>query len=333
MQDKKHISVVAGGAGFIGSNLCRRLLHDGRHVVCIDNLSTGCFDNVQSMVGDDFEFIRHDITEPLPIGIHADEIYNLACPASPVHYQRNPIATTKAAVIGTLNMLELAKASKCPILQSSTSEVYGNPNVHPQTEDYNGNVNPVGVRSCYDEGKRCAETLAADYRRAHGVDVRLVRIFNTYGPNMHPEDGRVISNFILQALRNEDITIYGDGSQTRSFQYCDDLVEAMRRYMELPREEVDAFFAAKKLGAPVINTGNPGEYTVRQLAEETLKLIPESKSKLVSRPLPADDPRRRRPDISLAKELLGWEPKVPLAEGLAKTIDYFRAREKSVACR
>ena len=250
-----------------------------------------------------------------------------------MHYQHNPVETLKSSVLGMMNMLDLALKTKAKVLHTSTSEVYGDPLVHPQVESYWGNVNTIGVRSCYDEGKRCAETLAADYRRAHGVDVRLVRIFNTYGPNMHPEDGRVISNFILQALRNEDITIYGDGSQTRSFQYCDDLVEAMRRYMELPREKVDAFFAAKNLGAPVINTGNPGEYTVRQLAEETLKLIPESKSKLVSRPLPADDPRRRRPDISLAKELLGWEPKVPLAEGLAKTIDYFRAREKSAAGR
>lgn len=261
MQDKKHISVVAGGAGFIGSNLCRRLLHDGRYVVCIDNLSTGCFDNVQSMVGDDFEFIRHDITEPLPIGIHADEIYNLACPASPVHYQRNPIATTKAAVIGTLNMLELAKASKCPILQSSTSEVYGNPNVHPQTEDYNGNVNPVGVRSCYDEGKRCAESLCMDYHRQYGVNVKIVRIFNTYGPGMASDDGRVVSNFITQALSGLPITIYGDGSQTRSFMYIDDLIEALVRMTA----------TAKDVTGPV-NLGNPDERSVNELADMVIAL-------------------------------------------------------------
>ncbi len=325
-------ALVTGGAGFLGSHLSARLLADGYEVTAVDNLFTGTKENIYPLLGNTrFTFVQHDVTQPY--WGQFDEIYNLACPASPVHYQHNPVETLKSSVLGMMNMLDLALKTKAKVLHTSTSEVYGDPLVHPQVESYWGNVNTIGVRSCYDEGKRCAETLAADYRRAHGVDVRLVRIFNTYGPNMHPEDGRVISNFILQALRNEDITIYGDGSQTRSFQYCDDLVEAMRRYMELPREEVDAFFAAKKLGAPVINTGNPGEYTVRQLAEETLKLIPESKSKLVSRPLPADDPRRRRPDISLAKELLGWEPKVPLAEGLAKTIDYFRAREKSVACR
>ena len=269
----------------------------------------------------------HDVTPPF--WGQFDEIYNLACPASPVHYQHNPVETLKSSVLGMMNMLDLALKTKAKVLHTSTSEVYGDPLVHPQVESYWGNVNTIGVRSCYDEGKRCAETLAADYRRAHGVDVRLVRIFNTYGPNMHPEDGRVISNFILQALRDEDITIYGDGSQTRSFQYCDDLVEAMRRYMDLPRSRIDEFFAAKKLGAPVLNTGNPGEYTIRELAEETLRQLPDSKSKLVFRPLPADDPRRRRPDISLAKELLGWEPKVPLADGLAKTIEYFRSREKS----
>ena len=325
-------ALVTGAAGFLGSHLCRRLLADGYEVTALDNLFTGTKSNIYDLIGNPkFSFVLHDVTQPF--WGQFDEIYNLACPASPVHYQHNPVETLKSSVLGMMNMLDLALKTKAKVLHTSTSEVYGDPLVHPQVESYWGNVNTIGVRSCYDEGKRCAETLAADYRRAHGVDVRLVRIFNTYGPNMHPEDGRVISNFILQALRNEDITIYGDGSQTRSFQYCDDLVEAMRRYMELPREKVDAFFAAKNLGAPVINTGNPGEYTVRQLAEETLKLIPESKSKLVSRPLPADDPRRRRPDISLAKELLGWEPKVPLAEGLAKTIDYFRAREKSAAGR
>lgn len=317
MQDKKHISVVAGGAGFIGSNLCRRLLHDGRHVVCIDNLSTGCFDNVQSMVGDDFEFIRHDITEPLPIGIHADEIYNLACPASPVHYQRNPIATTKAAVIGTLNMLELAKASKCPILQSSTSEVYGNPNVHPQTEDYNGNVNPVGVRSCYDEGKRCAESLCMDYHRQYGVNVKIVRIFNTYGPGMASDDGRVVSNFITQALSGLPITIYGDGSQTRSFMYIDDLIEALVRMTA----------TAKDLTGPV-NLGNPDERSVNELADMVIALT-GSHSRLIHTPLPKDDPCRRRPDISLAGRLLGgWHPIVELEDGLCKTLEYFKTKTK-----
>ena len=223
-----------------------------------------------------------------------------------------------------MNMLDLALKTKAELLHTSTSEVYGDPLVHPQVESYWGNVNTIGIRSCYDEGKRCAETLAADYRREYGVDVRMVRIFNTYGPHMHPKDGRVISNFIMQALNNEDITLFGDGLQTRSFQYCDDLIEAMRRYMELPRETIDAFFAKHKLGAPVINTGNPGEYTIKHLAEETLRQLPESKSKLVYRPIPSDDPKRRKPDITLAKELLAWEPKVPLQEGLAKTIDYFK---------
>jgi UDP-glucuronate decarboxylase len=231
----------------------------------------------------------------------------------------------KTSVLGILNMLELAMKTKARLLHTSTSEVYGDPLVHPQVESYWGNVNTIGVRSCYDEGKRCAETLAADYRREYGVDVRIVRIFNTYGPNMHPQDGRVISNFIMQALANEDLTLFGDGLQTRSFQYCDDLIEAMRRFMTLPRETVDDFFRRHGLGAPVLNTGNPGEYTIRELAEETLRLVPESTSKLVYRPLPADDPKRRRPDITRAKELLGWEPAVPLAEGLARTIASFRA--------
>lgn len=261
MQDKKHISVVAGGAGFIGSNLCRRLLRDGRHVVCIDNLSTGCFENVRSMIGDDFEFIRHDITEPLPFSLHADEIYNLACPASPTHYQKDAIHTTKTAVIGTINMLELARANGCPILQSSTSEVYGNPEVHPQTEDYCGYVNPVGVRSCYDEGKRCAESLCMDYHRQYGVNVKIVRIFNTYGPGMAADDGRVVSNFITQALSGLPITIYGDGSQTRSFMYIDDLIEALVRMTEI----------AKDVTGPV-NLGNPDERSVNELADMVIEL-------------------------------------------------------------
>ena len=321
-------ALITGGAGFLGSHLSARLLADGYEVTAVDNLFTGTKENIYPLLGNPrFSFVLHDVTQPF--WGQFDEIYNLACPASPVHYQHNPVETLKSSVLGMMNMLDLALKTQAKVLHTSTSEVYGDPLVHPQVESYWGNVNTIGVRSCYDEGKRCAETLAADYRRAHGVDVRLVRIFNTYGPNMHPEDGRVISNFILQALRDEDITIYGDGAQTRSFQYCDDLVEAMRRYMDLPRSRIDEFFAAKKLGAPVLNTGNPGEYTIRELAEETLRQLPESKSKLVFRPLPADDPRRRRPDITLAKELLGWEPKVPLAEGLAKTIEYFRSREMS----
>ena len=269
-----------------------------------------------------FQFVLHDIT--LPFWGQFDEIYNLACPASPFHYQHNPVETIKTSVLGIINMLELALKTKANILHTSTSEIYGDPLVHPQVESYWGNVNTIGIRSCYDEGKRCAETLMADFRREWGVDARIVRIFNTYGPNMHPKDGRVISNFIMQALHNEDITLFGDGLQTRSFQYCDDLIEAMRRYMDKPRAEIDAFFSTRRLGVPVINTGNPGEYTIKQLAEATLKLIPESKSRLVYLPLPADDPKRRKPDIALATELLGWAPKVPLAEGLEKTIGYFR---------
>ena len=316
-------ALVTGGAGFLGSHLCRRLLSDGYEVTAIDNLFTGTKANIYDLMENRrFSFVLHDVTQPY--WGQFDEIYNLACPASPVHYQHNPVETMKTSVLGMMNMLELALKTKAKVLHSSTSEVYGDPFVHPQVESYWGNVNIIGVRSCYDEGKRCAETLAADYRREYGVDVRMVRIFNTYGPNMHPQDGRVISNFIMQALNNEDITLFGDGLQTRSFQYCEDLVEAMRRYMDLPRGTVDAFCLKHALGAPVVNTGNPGEYTIRELAEETLRQIPDSTSRIVFRPLPADDPKRRKPDISLAKELLGWEPKVPLAEGLARTIEYFR---------
>ena len=316
-------ALVTGGAGFLGSHLCRRLLSDGYEVTALDNLFTGTKANIYDLMENcRFSFVLHDVTQPY--WGQFDEIYNLACPASPVHYQHNPIETMKTSVLGMMNMLELALKTKAKVLHSSTSEVYGDPLVHPQVESYWGNVNIIGVRSCYDEGKRCAETLAADYRREYGVDVRMVRIFNTYGPNMHPQDGRVISNFIMQALNNEDITLFGDGLQTRSFQYCEDLVEAMRRYMDLPRGTVDAFCQKHALGAPVVNTGNPGEYTIRELAEETLRQIPDSTSRIVFRPLPADDPKRRKPDISLAKELLGWEPKVPLAEGLARTIEYFR---------
>ena len=317
-------ALVTGGAGFLGSHLCRRLLADGYEVTAVDNLFTGTKANIADLLGESrFSFVQHDIV--LPYWGQFDEIYNLACPASPVHYQHNPVETMKTSVLGMMNMLELAMKTKAKILHASTSEVYGDPLVHPQVEKYWGNVNTIGIRSCYDEGKRCAETMAADYRREYGVDVRLVRIFNTYGPNMHPQDGRVISNFVMQALHNEDITLFGDGLQTRSFQYCDDLIEAMRRYMELPRETVDAFCEKHGLGTPVINTGNPGEYTIKELAKETLRQLPESKSKLVYRPLPSDDPKRRKPDITLAKELLGWEPKVPLSEGLAKTIEYFKS--------
>ena len=316
-------ALVTGAAGFLGSHLCKRLLDDGYEVTALDNLFTGTKRNIESLLDNRrFSFVLHDVTQPY--WGQFDEIYNLACPASPIHYQHNPVETMKSSILGMMNMLDLALKTKAKVLHTSTSEVYGDPLVHPQVESYWGNVNTIGIRSCYDEGKRCAETLAADYRREYGVDVRMVRIFNTYGPHMHPKDGRVISNFIMQALQNEDITLFGDGLQTRSFQYCDDLIEAMRRYMESPRETIDTFCEKHKLGAPVINTGNPGEYTIKQLAEETLRQIPESKSKLVYRPIPSDDPKRRKPDITLAKELLGWEPKIPLQEGLSKTIEYFR---------
>ena len=318
-------ALVTGGAGFLGSHLSRRLLDDGYEVTAVDNLYTGSMKNIDRLLKNPrFSFLQHDIVRPFD-GEY-DEIYNLACPASPIHYQNSPVETTLTCVMGMHNVLERARATGAKVLHASTSEIYGDPMVHPQVEAYRGNVNTVGIRSCYDEGKRCAETLASDYRRVYGVDVRLVRIFNTYGPRMHPNDGRVISNFIVQALKNEDLTIYGDGSQTRSFQYSDDLIDAMRLYMDKPRAEIDKFFAEKNLEVPVLNTGNPGEYTIATLAKEILRLIPESKSKIAMRPLPSDDPRRRKPDITLAKELLGWEPRVPLAEGLEKTIAYFRER-------
>ena len=317
-------ALVTGAAGFLGSHLCRRLIAEGYEVTALDNLFTGTRQNITDLLDSKrFSFVLHDVTQPF--WGQFDEIYNLACPASPIHYQHNPVETMKSSVLGIMNMLDLALKTKAKLLHTSTSEVYGDPLVHPQVERYWGNVNTIGVRSCYDEGKRCAETLAADYRREYGVDVRMVRIFNTYGPNMHPKDGRVISNFIMQALGDEDITLFGDGLQTRSFQYCDDLIEAMRRYMELPQRAIDEFFTRHGLGAPVINTGNPGEYTIKELAEETLRQIPDSRSQIVYRPIPADDPKRRKPDITLAKELLGWEPKVPLQEGLSRTIAYFRA--------
>jgi UDP-glucuronate decarboxylase len=302
--------LVTGGAGFLGSHLVDRLLEQGNEVVCVDNLFTGSKRNLYHLVSHPrFEFIRHDVTFPLYVEV--DEIYNLACPASPIHYQHDPVATTKTSVHGAINMLGLAKRLKCRILQASTSEVYGDPTVHPQTEDYWGNVNPIGPRSCYDEGKRCAETLFFDYHRQHGLEIKVARIFNTYGPRMHPADGRVVSNFIMQALKGEPITIYGEGQQTRSFCYVDDLVDGLMRLMASPAA----------LTGPV-NLGNPAEFTMRQLAEKVLEMT-GSKSEIAFRPLPPDDPKQRRPDITLASSALGWSPKVPLAEGLRPTIDYF----------
>jgi UDP-glucuronate decarboxylase len=302
--------MVTGGAGFIGSHLCRRLLADGFHVLCVDNFFTGSRDNLTPLMDDKaFEILRHDVTFPLYVEV--DEIYNLACPASPIHYQHDPVQTTKTSVHGAINMLGLAKRVKARILQASTSEVYGDPAVHPQTEDYWGHVNPIGIRSCYDEGKRCAETLFFDYRRQHGLKIKVARIFNTYGPNMHPADGRVVSNFIVQALKGEPITLYGDGAQTRSFCYVDDMVDALARLMA----------TADEVTGP-INLGNPHETSVRQLAEVIIELT-GAKSELVFRPLPEDDPRQRQPDISLAKQTLGWAPVTPLREGLEKTIAYF----------
>ena len=330
-------ALVTGGAGFLGSHLCERLLKDGYKVVALDNLYTGSRANMKTFVKNpNFTFIKADVTEVGSRGLRSlrglrgcgkfDEIYNLACPASPVHYQARPLFTTMTSIKGVLLCIDLAKRDGAKLLHCSTSEIYGDPVVHPQEEHYWGNVNTIGIRSCYDEGKRVAETLIADAIRECDVDARMVRIFNTYGPRMHPQDGRVVSNFIMQALQNRNITIYGDGSQTRSFQYCDDLINAFRAYMKLPKAKIRSFFKKHKLEAPVINTGNPGEYTVKELAEKTLKLLPKSKSKLVYKPLPGDDPKKRKPEIALAKALLGWEPKVPLAEGLAKTIEYFRTK-------
>jgi len=302
--------LVTGGAGFIGSHLCERLLSAGHEVLCVDNFYTGTRDNVQRLRSEArFELLRHDVCFPLYVEV--DEIYNLACPASPIHYQHDPVQTTKTSVHGAINMLGLAKRVKARILQASTSEVYGDPIVHPQREDYWGNVNPIGPRSCYDEGKRCAETLFFDYHRQHKLAIKVARIFNTYGPRMHPNDGRVVSNFIVQALRNNDITIYGDGSQTRSFCYVDDLVDGLVRLMDSP----------EGVTGPV-NLGNPGEFSIRQLAEMVIELVGSS-SRIIHMPLPADDPRQRRPDISNANELLGWKPTVLLQEGLTKTVAYF----------
>ncbi len=302
--------LVTGGAGFIGSHLCERLLERGHEVLCLDNFFTGRKKNVLHLLGDPmFEIIRHDIVNP--IFLEADAVYNLACPASPVHYQHNAIKTVKTNVVGTLNMLGLAKRVGARILQASTSEVYGDPAVHPQREDYWGNVNPIGPRSCYDEGKRVAETLMMDYHRQNGVDVRIARIFNTYGPRMLPDDGRVVSNFIVQALRGEPLTVYGDGSQTRSFCYVDDMVEGLIAFME-QEEEIGP-----------LNLGNPEETSMLELARLVIELS-GSRSEIVFRPLPQDDPRRRRPDITKARRLIGWEPRTPLEEGLARTIEYFR---------
>ena len=305
--------LVTGGAGFLGSHLCERLLKDGHEVVALDNLFTGRKLNIAHLMGHaNFEFVRHDVIDPFKYEV--DQIYNLACPASPPHYQYNPIKTIKTSVMGAINCLGLAKRTKARVFQASTSEVYGDPQIHPQPESYWGHVNPIGKRSCYDEGKRCAETLFFDYHRENKVDIRVIRIFNTYGPRMHEADGRVVSNFIVQALRGQDITIYGDGSQTRSFCYVDDLIEGFLRFM-----------AQTETVGPM-NCGNPGEFTMRELAELTLNLV-GGKSKIVHQPLPVDDPKQRRPDITLAKKILGgWEPKVSLEEGLGRTIAYFKTR-------
>jgi len=304
-------TLITGGSGFLGSHLCDRLVADGQDVVCVDNFYTGSKDNIRHLIGNRrFELIRHDVTFPLYIEV--DRIYNLACPASPIHYQLDPVQTTKTSVHGAINMLGLAKRVKARILQASTSEVYGDPQVHPQPEGYWGHVNPIGPRSCYDEGKRCAETLFFDYHRQHRLEIKVVRIFNTYGPRMHPNDGRVVSNFIVQALRGEDLTIYGDGSQTRSFCYVDDLIDGMVRMMN----------AAAEITGP-INLGNPGEFTMLELAETILRLT-ASRSQLKFLPLPSDDPRQRQPNIESAKTMLGWTPKVALEDGLRETIAYFR---------
>jgi UDP-glucuronate decarboxylase len=304
--------LVTGGAGFIGSHLCERLLADGNDVLCVDNFFTGTKDNIAHLAGSPhFELMRHDVT--IPLFVEVDEIYNLACPAAPIHYQYDPVQTTKTSVHGAINLLGLAKRVKAKILQASTSEVYGDPEVHPQREDYWGHVNPIGLRACYDEGKRCAETLFFDYHRQHKLRIKVARIFNTYGPRMHPNDGRVVSNFIVQALKGEPITVYGDGSQTRSFCYVDDLVEALIRLM-----------ATKDGVTGPVNLGNPGEFTILELAQKIIALT-RSKSRIVRKKLPEDDPKQRRPDIALAKRQLAWEPAVGLRAGLKKTIAYFRS--------
>lgn len=307
--------LVTGGAGFLGSHLCERLLNDGCDVLCLDNFFTGRKENIIHLMDNHrFEIVRHDIAEPILLEV--DEIYNLACPASPIHYQYNPVSTVQTCVLGSINMLGLAKRTGARIMQASTSEVYGDPTIHPQTEDYWGNVNPIGIRSCYDEGKRCAETLFFDYYRQHGVDIKVVRIFNTYGPRMRSDDGRVVSNFIVQALKNEDITIYGDGTQTRSFCYVSDLINGFIKFM-----------GTEKGFTGPMNMGNPTEFTMIELAEKVISII-GSKSKLIFKPLPQDDPKQRKPDITLAKNKLNWQPTINLDEGLEKTINYFKASLK-----
>ncbi len=305
--------LVTGGAGFIGSHLCKRLIDDGNEVTCLDNLLTGSKDNIKELTSNlHFRFIYHDITEPISLDV--DQIYNLACPASPIHYQLDPIKTLKTNVIGMINVLELARATNATIFQASTSEVYGDPTVHPQTEAYWGNVNPVGIRSCYDEGKRCAETLCFDYHRQYNVKIKVIRIFNTYGPNMNPEDGRVVSNFIVQALKGHDITIYGDGKQTRSFCFIDDLIDGFLKMMNSDETIIGP-----------INLGNPSEFTILELAEKVIEKT-KSKSKLVFKDLPQDDPRQRKPDIEKAKKILGWQPRIMIDNGLEKIIEYFKNR-------
>ncbi len=309
--------LVTGGAGFLGSHLCERLLAEGNDVLCVDNLFTGTKDNIVHLLDNPyFELVRHDVTFPLYVEV--DEIYNLACPASPIHYQRDPVQTTKTSVHGAINMLGLAKRVGAKIFQASTSEVYGDPEVHPQTEDYRGSVNPIGPRACYDEGKRCAETLFFDYWRQHGMRIKVARIFNTYGPRMHPNDGRVVSNFIVQALEGQPITLYGDGSQTRSFCFVDDLIEGFIRLMASPDDVTGP-----------INLGNPREMTVRELAEMVVAMVGGAKTEIVYHPLPADDPLQRQPNITLAKDKLGWEPRITLEQGLERTIAYFRERMKA----
>jgi len=309
--DSRKRIMVTGGAGFLGSHLCDKLLENGHEVLCVDNLFTGTKRNIDHLHNHPrFEFMRHDVTFPLYVEV--DEIYNLACPASPIHYQHDPVQTTKTSVHGAINMLGLAKRLKARILQASTSEVYGDPQVHPQTEDYWGHVNPVGIRSCYDEGKRCAETLFFDYHRQHKLEIKVARIFNTYGPRMHPNDGRVVSNFIVQALQNQPITVYGNGSQSRSFCYVDNMIDGFIRLMESP-----AGFTGP------VNLGNPNEFTIRQLAEKVIAMT-GSRSEIIEKPLPSDDPNQRQPDITLARSKLGWEPEVQLEQGLVQTIAYFQ---------
>lgn len=323
MEHQLHRQIlVTGGAGFLGSHLIDRLIAQGHYVICLDNFFTGSKQNIEHLLGHPrFELIRHDVT--FPIYLEIDQIFNLACPASPIHYQHDPVQTTKTSVHGAINMLGLAKRTRARILQASTSEVYGDPAMHPQEESYWGNVNPIGPRSCYDEGKRCAETLFFDYHRQHGLDIRVIRIFNTYGPRMHPNDGRVVSNFIVQALKGQDITLYGDGSQTRSFCFVDDLIEGMLRFMAIPSGAIQPN-GRREPGFPgPINLGNPAEFTIKELAELVIELT-GSHSKLVFKPLPQDDPMRRRPDISIAQEKLnGWQPIISLRDGLLKTIRYF----------